>query len=861
MAEPIGLYTLNAQDLYKEFGFVVSSGSDDFLKMPTRKDPLSADWADQDGTDYNLDNPFFEDSPAVLKGMLVADSEADFWEKYYAFWAVLKSEGRLTLYINELDQNFYVFYKEMSSIGRLTRIKDTDKIGVNISITFQNISSSFEDIPPYVNLVVHVDTYDDLPRPGVLGTLYLSDDTDYQYEWSNGINDYKLLQQPGTTDTLREGSINLYYKDSRVAAYGNAHYVQLGNFNGLGDARYYTKTAGDARYPLKTDLDSYLPYTGATSALNLGAHSVSITGTTSNFTNTNASQGTWQSFDQFLTFNGSDGSALHSQYLALGYSGLPSSANFYLTHGSTNLVAGNPVSFQGGLRSAVTPAVATDVVRLSDLSTAVGTIGSTYLPLSGGTLTGDVQQATTPINGFSLINKAYVDNALTGLTWKKEVKAGTTTNITLSGTQTVDGIALIVNDRVLVKNQTTQSQNGIYIVTSGAWIRALDADTTDEIEGATVMVRLGTVNKDTQWTNTNSNEPVIGTDAITFGQISGAGTYTNGTGVLLTGNVFSLDLTYAEVLSNKVTTLDNSTTHFPTGSAVTAALAVKQPLEDQRLSTTNSPAFLYAKLGITLGQNIFGNSTTFVSTFNADGSQDTFAGWRFKVSTNELQLRYIPAFNTTSFYAIDGTGATVGRLAYTSDITALSTVYQPIENQRLSTANSPTFASGTFSGAITNSGLIGGSAGNFVVNGGSGLLVSRTAAQVLSDIGAAPANTSPSIVTYYTQTNKTTVGNLFTYVVPADGFYKLESQILINSITTNTIRIEVTYTDVHNIAHTISGTTFANNTYTGAWNTMGMFNNNNLVVKSGSSIIVAITNPTGGGTQDYDVNVILLKYK
>lgn len=235
---------------------------------------------------------------------------------------------------------------------------------------------------------------------------------------------------------------------------------------------------------------------------------------------------------------------------------------------------------------------------------------SGYLPLSGGTLTGDVQQSTSPVNANSLINKSYVDNLITGITWKQEVIAATTANITLSGTQTIDGIALAITNRVLVKNQSSAIDNGIYIVASGAWTRSIDADISSEIGSATVLVRKGTLQNNTQWTCTNSTDPVIGTDAITFGQIAGAGTYTNGTGIVLTGNVFALDTSYSnslypqlsgsytnpswinslpyskitgtpslsgyEVTSNKVTTLDNSTTNYPSTSAVTTAIATKQ---------------------------------------------------------------------------------------------------------------------------------------------------------------------------------------------------------------------------------------------------------------------------------------------
>jgi hypothetical protein len=169
-----------------------------------------------------------------------------------------------------------------------------------------------------------------------------------------------------------------------------------------------------------------------------------------------------------------------------------------------------------------------------------------YLQLSGGTLLGDVQQASLPVNATSLVNKSYVDNILTGISWKQEVIAATISNITLSGLQTIDEVSMNAGDRILVKNQTDQTNNGIYIVASSAWTRSTDANTGAEIGSAAVLVRNGATNKNTQWTCTNSADPVIGTDNINFGQISASGTYTNGTGISLTANAFSLDLSYTD---------------------------------------------------------------------------------------------------------------------------------------------------------------------------------------------------------------------------------------------------------------------------------------------------------------------------
>lgn len=184
-------------------------------------------------------------------------------------------------------------------------------------------------------------------------------------------------------------------------------------------------------------------------------------------------------------------------------------------------------------------------------------VANLYVPIAGGTMTGYLSLNADPTNASHAATKNYVDNLITGLSWKSAVKAATTTNITLSGTQTIDGVTCSVGDRVLVKNQTTQTTNGIYVVASGAWVRAADDDAAAEILGATVYVQNGgTINGNTQWSNNNTSV-IVGTTNITFVQISGAGTYTNGVGLSLTGNAFSLDLT--RVATSGITGLLSST--------------------------------------------------------------------------------------------------------------------------------------------------------------------------------------------------------------------------------------------------------------------------------------------------------------
>ncbi len=162
-----------------------------------------------------------------------------------------------------------------------------------------------------------------------------------------------------------------------------------------------------------------------------------------------------------------------------------------------------------------------------------------YLPLAGGTMSGAIIQPIAPVGAFDLINKSYFDNVITGLTWKTEVKCSTTANHSLSGIANVDGVTVPAGTRVLVRFQTLPEQNGIYTSAAGAWTRATDADSATEVEASTVLVRSGTLYKNTQWTQSNVIT-TLGNDPVAYVQISGAGTYTNGVGLTLTGNVFSI---------------------------------------------------------------------------------------------------------------------------------------------------------------------------------------------------------------------------------------------------------------------------------------------------------------------------------
>lgn len=132
-----------------------------------------------------------------------------------------------------------------------------------------------------------------------------------------------------------------------------------------------------------------------------------------------------------------------------------------------------------------------------------------------------------------------------GLGFKAPVYLTTTANITLNGVQTIDGVSATAGKRVLVKNQTDASENGIYVVATGNWSRATDMDTNgDVVEGTRVWVTDGTLYDQTEWVVTSADDITIDTSDIVFENtgalVTDVQTVTGSSGTIASGTAILL---------------------------------------------------------------------------------------------------------------------------------------------------------------------------------------------------------------------------------------------------------------------------------------------------------------------------------
>jgi hypothetical protein len=256
--------------------------------------------------------------------------------------------------------------------------------------------------------------------------------------------------------------------------------------------------------------------------------------------------------------------------------------NIVVTNGTGN--AGNPTINL----ATVTLGAGTDFVKL-DVDTYGRVIGATsvtaadigalvdtrYVNVSGDAMDsaanltfsggGEVLGLPlTPSSANAAVSKAYVDSLTQGLSWKQAARLATVDNIpgfsagtieisdsayfpTVGGPAEIDGVPLATGDRIIVKNQANLNENGIYVVTApgaqGDWpailVRADDMNVAAEFDGSAAFVQEGDINETTAWVET-ATVTVVNTSNVVFAQFSGAGAYTGGAGIDVSGNIISL---------------------------------------------------------------------------------------------------------------------------------------------------------------------------------------------------------------------------------------------------------------------------------------------------------------------------------
>lgn len=223
--------------------------------------------------------------------------------------------------------------------------------------------------------------------------------------------------------------------------------------------------------------------------------------------------------------------------------------NSSVTVGSSNVALGATITSLAGLTE-----VQVDNININGNSVTATDVNGSIVLVPNGIGVVDVTDSritgvASPVNANDATNKAYVDNAITGLTFKTAVNLLANTNVVLtgsSGTLVIDGHAQLVaadtGYRILLINQTTNSENGIYSYsdngTTYTLTRSTDADTYQEIEGAAVFVLEGNVYGQTGWTETNYT--LTSFAGQTWVQFSGSGAYVAGEGLTLTGTTFDV---------------------------------------------------------------------------------------------------------------------------------------------------------------------------------------------------------------------------------------------------------------------------------------------------------------------------------
>jgi hypothetical protein len=344
-----------------------------------------------------------------------------------------------------------------------------------------------------------------------------------------------------------------------------------------------------------------------------------------------------------------DGTAWQRTLVSIGVAGDSSSA-LTITNNSDGTVTITPNLATGSLDGVMS---AEDKAKL-DAATASDSVNTLVMRDSAGRY-----QAATPVAGLDVANKSYVDSARTGLDVKASVKVATTEAITLSTDlapgDEIDGYTLVAGDRVLVKNQDSASENGIYVVQAdGSVVRATDADQNAEVTpGMFTFVEQGDLNADSGWVMITDGTINLGSTGLEFSLFSVAGNILAGAGLSKTGDVLDVNTDGTSI------EIDNDALRIASGAAGDA-LAWDAGVLDVVVSTGGGLAITSDELEIKLDANVAGLTTTTGGLALASGvAGDGLTFTAGVLSRNVIDLGQ-GSDDTTGTLPVDqgGTGAT-----------------------------------------------------------------------------------------------------------------------------------------------------------------------------------------------------------
>jgi len=487
-------------------------------------------------------------------------------------------------------------------------------------------------------------------------------------------------------------------------------------------------------------------------------------------------------------------SAIQNLLPVQAYFNLDGSFNTFIGQGKPFYATANP--FQSGL---------TITNSTLDSSPIGSTSPSTGVFTNISTTTGQI--TTQPSGATDIVNLLALQSYAAGISWKQPVACATLTNITLSGLQTIDGYTTLAGDRVIVKNQSTQANNGIYIAASGVWTRSSDANTWNELVSAIAFVEYGS-QAGSAWFCTVTPGGTLETTPVTWSQFTTSATYNAGTGLTLTGFTFSITNTAVTAgsygtASSVGTFTVNAQGQLTAASNTSIAISNTQVSGLGTMSTQNANNVAITGGSITgtpiSGSTVGGTTITASTQFSGPGTGLTGTASSLSIGGNAATATTAGSA-TTATTATNLAGGANGSLPYQSGSGSTTFLAVGTNGQYLTLSsgipawvslptNVSSFSAGTTgftpsspsTGAVTLAGILnianGGtgnttgqaaSVANFVTfnNSGTGAASGTTfngsAAQTISynTVGASPLAGSTSLTTLGTITTGTWNGSI-----------------------------------------------------------------------------------------------------